>query len=230
MMNLLNSLDFPLIIYGVLALFVIYISIKAYLKRDEKEKEDNTLTIENVIPEIISDDFMGAAPMNSFKNEPLETAPNDAPNDAPLVEDVKVEDDKPNIEVSVKIESIKKESKPKVMKIISNPKYQIFKGKGKSKGYYFRLLAKNGKIILKSEGYKTLEGAKGGVDSVIENCTSYENFNLKDSVNKQYYFTLESNNGEIIGVSETYKIKKSAEKGIESVRKNGKTQNIERIK
>lgn len=35
--------------------------------------------------------------------------------------------------------------------------------------YRFRLKAKNGEVIAVSEGYKTLSGAKNGIDSVREN-------------------------------------------------------------
>ena len=119
------------------------------------------------------------------------------------------------------------ESKPTKSKKVPNPKFQIYRSKGKDKKYYFRLLAKNGKNILKSEGHHTIDDAKHAVAKVVENCGSYENYELLDSKDNQHYFTLSCDTDGFLGVSETYKVKKSAEKGIESVRKNGKTDNIE---
>jgi uncharacterized protein len=45
-------------------------------------------------------------------------------------------------------------------------------------------------------------------------------FELKKSVNNQYYFNLKAGNGEPILSSETYTTKTGAENGIASVRKN----------
>jgi len=47
---------------------------------------------------------------------------------------------------------------------MSNPKYQIFKGKDDQ--FYFRLRAANGEIICSSEGYTTLQNCKKGIESV----------------------------------------------------------------
>jgi uncharacterized protein len=44
-------------------------------------------------------------------------------------------------------------------------KFQIFKSK-KNKQWYFRLVARNGKIVAQSEGYKGKHGAKNGVASI----------------------------------------------------------------
>lgn len=47
---------------------------------------------------------------------------------------------------------------------VKNPKFEIFRDK---KGHYrFRLLARNGKIIAKSEGYMTRYGCEKGIDAV----------------------------------------------------------------
>ena len=45
-------------------------------------------------------------------------------------------------------------------------------------------------------------------------------FQLKTAKDGQTYFTLTAGNGEVIGTSEMYKAKSSAENGIESVKKN----------
>lgn len=45
-------------------------------------------------------------------------------------------------------------------------------------------------------------------------------FEIYKGKDAQFYFRLKAGNGEIIGGSEGYKLKSSAKKGIESVRKN----------
>ena len=47
---------------------------------------------------------------------------------------------------------------------MSNPKFQIFKGKDDQ--YYFRLKAANGEIICSSEGYTTLQSCKNGIEAI----------------------------------------------------------------
>ena len=49
----------------------------------------------------------------------------------------------------------------------SNPKYEIYKDKGGE--FRFRLKARNGEIIGKSEGYKAKASAKKGIASIAKN-------------------------------------------------------------
>jgi len=51
--------------------------------------------------------------------------------------------------------------------VAKNPKFEIYADK--SNEYRFRLKAKNGQIIATSEGYKTLDSCKNGVESVRKN-------------------------------------------------------------
>lgn len=46
-------------------------------------------------------------------------------------------------------------------------KFEIFKGKNKQ--FYFRLKAANGEIVAASEGYKSLQSAKKGIESIKSN-------------------------------------------------------------
>ena len=50
---------------------------------------------------------------------------------------------------------------------VKNPKFEIYADK--SGEFRFRLKAKNGEIILASEGYKTKSGCKNGINSVKKN-------------------------------------------------------------
>lgn len=98
---------------------------------------------------------------------------------------------------------------------IKNPKFQIFFGSNGE--YYFRLRAKNGKIILASEGYKQKKGCLNGIDSVKENAADERNFKKKESKDKKPYFVLLAKNNQVIGNSETYESKASRDNGIKAV-------------
>jgi len=51
--------------------------------------------------------------------------------------------------------------------VVKHPKYEVFQDK--SGEYRFRLKARNGEIILSSEGYKKKESCLNGVESVKKN-------------------------------------------------------------
>ena len=51
--------------------------------------------------------------------------------------------------------------------VVKNPKFEIYVDKANE--FRFRLKAKNGEIIATSEGYKTMDSCKNGVDSVRKN-------------------------------------------------------------
>lgn len=55
------------------------------------------------------------------------------------------------------------------------PKFEIFKAKNRQ--YYFRLKAKNGKIIAQSEGYMTKASALKGI-AALQNCAAAEVLDL----------------------------------------------------
>ena len=55
---------------------------------------------------------------------------------------------------------------------IKNPKYEIYKDKAGE--FRFRLKAKNGQIIATSEGYKTMDSCKNGIESVKKNAPEAE--------------------------------------------------------
>ena len=97
------------------------------------------------------------------------------------------------------------------------PKYQIYTGKDDQ--LYFRLYAKNGEIILSSEGYVSKSGCQNGISSVKENAPNDRRYRQKTAANGQFYFVLVAANGEVIGVSETYTTKRRRADGIEAVKR-----------
>ena len=95
-------------------------------------------------------------------------------------------------------------------------KFEIFKSEKTSK-FYFNLKAKNGQIVLSSQGYANKAGAKNGVASVQKNATSMDSFETKVAKNGKFHFNLLSGNKQIIGSSQMYASKASMENGIKSV-------------
>lgn len=97
--------------------------------------------------------------------------------------------------------------------------FEIYQSE-KSQEYYFRLKAKNGQVILSSEGYANKSGAQNGVDSVKKNSGDDNRFERKVAKNGKHYFSLKAGNGQVIGSSQMYASKDGMENGIASVKKN----------
>ena len=110
---------------------------------------------------------------------------------------------------------------------MENPKFQIFTGKDGQ--IYFRLRARNGEIILQSEGYEAMAGCQNGIDSVKTNAPIDERYKRSMSIDDQYYFTLKAANHETIGMSEMYESKQGRDNGIDSVKENAPAAPIEDI-
>jgi len=101
---------------------------------------------------------------------------------------------------------------------MKNPKFQVFKSQSNQQ-YYFRLKAKNGEIILASEGYTRKLSCIKGITSVKTHALNLNCFIRKDQ-SYNYTFNLRANNHKIIGRSENYTTAQARDKGIHSVRRN----------
>jgi uncharacterized protein len=101
---------------------------------------------------------------------------------------------------------------------MENPKFTILKGRDQQ--FYFNLKAKNGEIILSSEGYATNYSCRTGIASVKENAPYNSRYERRIAHNGQYYFILKSANWQVIGVSEMYDTTQGRENGIEAVKKD----------
>lgn len=98
---------------------------------------------------------------------------------------------------------------------MENPKFTIFVGKDDQ--FYFNLKARNGEIVLKSEGYTAKHNCEGGIQSVKSNAPHDIRYQRLEAVDGQDYFNLVAENGEVIGVSETYTSEQARDHGIEVV-------------
>ncbi len=110
--------------------------------------------------------------------------------------------------------------------------------------FRFHLKAANGQIVAVSQSYGTKEAAIKGIASIKKNAPIAKTadfstvgevlpelrheggivqdpvFELQSSTGDRFRFHLKAANGEIIAVSQSYLTRQSAEKGIESVKKN----------
>jgi uncharacterized protein YegP (UPF0339 family) len=81
-------------------------------------------------------------------------------------------------------------------------RFETFKSLVDNK-YYFHLRAGNGEIVLQSEAYEALAGAKNGITATVEGVSELR-FTSKTAADGRVYFVVSAANGEIVAVSETY--------------------------
>jgi uncharacterized protein len=86
--------------------------------------------------------------------------------------------------------------------------------------FMFNLKAGNHEVILTSQMYESLDGARNGVASCQENGGNEGSFTKDTASDGQFYFTLKAGNGQVIGRSEMYKSEAGRDNGIASVMKN----------
>ena len=97
-------------------------------------------------------------------------------------------------------------------------KFELYKDKAGE--FRFRLKAKNGQNILKSEAYKSKSNCENGINAVKLNATNQTRYQHAQSKNGEPYFNLKAANGKIIGTSEMYSSVSAMENGIASVKSN----------
>ncbi|KAB1071419.1 YegP family protein [Tamlana haliotis] len=103
--------------------------------------------------------------------------------------------------------------------------FELFQSENNEK-YYFHLKAKNGQIILASQGYADKSGAKNGIESVKTNCADDSKFERKTAANGKFHFNIKAANGQIIGTSQMYAGTDGMENGIESIKTNAPTAEV----
>ncbi len=96
-------------------------------------------------------------------------------------------------------------------------KFEIFKGQNDK--LYFRLKARNGQVILTSQGYSSKAAVKNGIESVQKNCKDSGCFEVKEAKNGKPYFNLLATNKQVIGNSQMYASMSSLRSGIDSVQR-----------
>ncbi|MBR9860005.1 YegP family protein [bacterium] len=110
---------------------------------------------------------------------------------------------------------------------MNHPKFLV---KTDAQGKYrFNLTAKNGQVILSSQGYSSKSGCTNGIESVKKNGVDDDRYDRLEAKNGSFYFNLKAGNGEIIGSSEMYTTKAARDNGIESVKTNAPEAGIEEV-
>jgi uncharacterized protein YegP (UPF0339 family) len=95
-------------------------------------------------------------------------------------------------------------------------KFEIFQSE-KNEKFYFRLVARNGQIVISSQAYGSKAAANNGVLSVGENATIADHYDRKVATNGKNFFSLKGGNGQIVGDSQMYASADGMENGIKSV-------------
>lgn len=112
-------------------------------------------------------------------------------------------------------------------------------------GFVFHVVAGNGEVIATSQVYKAKTSCKKGIRSVkanavnagledhtVEDVAAVSNpkFEVYTDKSGETRFHMRARNGQIVAVSQAYKEKASAFKGIESIRKNAPDAIVEDVK
>lgn len=92
----------------------------------------------------------------------------------------------------------------------------------KKKGDHFRfcLKARNGQVLLSSEGYLAKSACENGIASVRTNSQDKDQFEIHKAKNGQPYFNLKAKNGQVVAKSGFYLRNSALQNGITSVMKN----------
>jgi uncharacterized protein YegP (UPF0339 family) len=82
---------------------------------------------------------------------------------------------------------------------------------------YFHLLAGNGEMVLRSQGYARLKDAEAGIATVRFNGAQTDAYQVLESKDGQYYFNLLAGNWEVIGSSELYVSQSNATRAVDTI-------------
>jgi uncharacterized protein YegP (UPF0339 family) len=88
---------------------------------------------------------------------------------------------------------------------------------GSTADFRFNLFAANGQVVLSSEAYSTAAAAWNGAFAVQDAAALGTGFAILTAADGRFYFTLTAANGQVVGTSQMYTTKASAQDGITSV-------------
>lgn len=94
-------------------------------------------------------------------------------------------------------------------------RFTVFQGADNR--YFFNLRAKNGQIVLQSQGYTTQAAAYNGTFSVANYGTNAARYDIRQSASGAYYFNIKADNGQVVGTSQTYSSKSNAVRGRDAI-------------
>lgn len=94
-------------------------------------------------------------------------------------------------------------------------RFEVFEGADGQ--FYFNLYAKNGAIVLRSEGYTTKAGALNGAFATQQYGVDKAFYQVLTSADGGFYLNLRAPNNEVVATSEIYATKASAERARGSI-------------
>ena len=142
------------------------------------------------------------------KETPAQAPVKEAPKPAPKVEE------KPAAKVAPEVKPAPKEE-PKQETSSRPGKYEVFRV---GDVYLYRLKASNGEVLVTSELYTTLKGAKDAIETVKKNVET-GNFTIYKDKHNLFQFKLYAVNKRLLAVSANYNSKDRAQSAIESFKK-----------
>ncbi len=77
----------------------------------------------------------------------------------------------------------------------------------------------NGKVLIKSETYKSKSSALKGIESVKKNCQIDSRYEIKKAKNGKFYFNIKAANGQIVGTSTFFNTEEELKAAIEKIKK-----------
>lgn len=93
--------------------------------------------------------------------------------------------------------------------------------------HQFNLKARNGQVILTSQGYSSKASCENGIESVRTHSQDDSKFEKNTAKDSRWYFNLKAGNGQIIGTSQMYESENGMDNGIESVKTNAPGASVE---
>ncbi len=91
--------------------------------------------------------------------------------------------------------------------------------RGESGTFHFNFFAKNGQIVLSSQAYTTQEAAYNGAFAVQQDGVAAAAYTVKTNASGGFFFTVTALNGQVIGTSQQYTTKQSAQDGVAALQK-----------
>ena len=94
-------------------------------------------------------------------------------------------------------------------------RFQTFQGADDR--WYFNLYARNGEVVLTSEGYSSEEVALNATFVVAYHAADLRSYDIREARNGEWYFNVLAANGEVIATSETDVSHSNAKRAADSI-------------
>lgn len=210
------NLALVIAIAAVIVLLVAVLITAAVIKkrkRGESEQEDETSVLKEQLP---ADEQPKEITAEYAEN--VEDSSTVAEPEAAAAEQTKEEATEPSEERQMKQEKTTKAATEKAPaeKKKSSGKWAI-KHKGNNE-YMAYLLASNGEVLLTSEVYTTIEGAKTGIETIKKNI-ALDNFEVVRDKAGRFFYKLKTTANRLLCVGEVYASRQSCNSAIESVKR-----------